>query len=48
MGYEPWPFEKEEEEEQISHGCSAFSHEMQLFPNIHETDGFYICRWKTK
>ena len=48
MGYEPWPFEKEEEEEQISHGCSAFSHEMQLFPNVHETDGFYICRWKTK
>lgn len=48
MGYEPWPFEKEKEEEQISHGCSAFSHEMQLFPNVHETDGFYICRWKTK
>jgi 16S rRNA C967 or C1407 C5-methylase (RsmB/RsmF family) len=48
MGYEPWPFEQEEEEEQISHGCSAFSHEMQLFPNVHETDGFYICRWKTK
>ena len=48
MGYEPWPFEKEKEEEQISHGYSAFSHEMQLFPNVHETDGFYICRWKTK
>ena len=52
MGYEPWPFkeEEEEEEEEISRGYSIprlLPHEKQLFPNLHETDGFYICRWKT-
>jgi 16S rRNA C967 or C1407 C5-methylase (RsmB/RsmF family) len=54
MGYEPWPFkeeeEEEEEEEEISRGYSIprlLPHEKQLFPNTHETDGFYICRWKT-
>jgi 16S rRNA C967 or C1407 C5-methylase (RsmB/RsmF family) len=56
MGYEPWPFVKESEGEDanINFAARAYSmpsvlaHEMQLFPNLHETDGFYLCRWRSK
>ena len=56
MGYEPWPFVKESEGEDANINFAArgysmpsvLAHEMQLFPNLHETDGFYLCRWRSK
>jgi len=46
--WEPWPFNDDDWADTNSHTTGSGGNWRAILPNLHNSDGFFVARWKRK